>query len=75
MQIDQLHTRLFALAKKGTQDTHFDVKRTSRAKRGRDYVHAQPSNIVRSTPFAGKQASTSHEVVKNLKNLQFTLFD
>ncbi len=75
MQFDQLHSTLFALAKKGTQDTHFDVSASSRVRHRRNNIRVKAANTKGQKTIADKRTSTSTEATKNLKNLQFTLFD
>ncbi|MCW5515355.1 hypothetical protein [Muriicola sp. Z0-33] len=75
MQFDDLHNKLFALAKKGTQDQDYFVNPTSRLKTGRNKFRPKINDRNSVPPYGNNLAPASPEAMKNLKNLQFTLFD
>lgn len=75
MQFDDLHNKLFALAKKGIQDQDYIVNPTSRLKAGRNKFRPKRNDKNSVPPYENNLAPDSLEAMKNLKNLQFTLFD
>jgi len=75
MQFDQLHNKLFALAKKGTQDEHFVDGKASRIRSGKKNPSGKLNAKKESEHFTNKVYPTSRRAIKNLKNIQFTLFD
>lgn len=75
MQYDELHSKLFALAKKGTQDETFVVRTTSGYNSGRTRVQSKLKDKKNKVSFSDNVNPDSHRRVQNLKNLQFTLFD
>jgi hypothetical protein len=75
MQFDELNNRLFALAKKGTQDEYFAIGRSSGFRSRRKSKPGNLDNSIKKGLLKEQVSPPARKAIKDLKNLQFTLFD
>ena len=75
MHFDEIHTRLLAVAKKGTQDEFFTPGSAASFHSNSKISSARTLDSGMAGIFLKNSIKRSERILKNSKNLQLTLFD